>query len=111
MRLRRLTEETPDGLVVEERAFPLRPAPEQGVPFREAHSAIAGIVTQLEAEGRTFGDVKPDEWQKLDPRLDEETGTLLDPEISISRRDGKGGPSPNSVRAQARKIRGRLSQA
>ena len=34
MRLRRLAEETPEGLVVEERAFPLRPAPEQGVPFR-----------------------------------------------------------------------------
>jgi argininosuccinate synthase len=80
----------------------------KGVPFREAHEAIAKVVSKLEGEGRTLGDVKPDEWSGLDERLDEETGMLLDPEISISRRAGPGGPSPNSVRDQAEKLRSRL---
>lgn len=80
----------------------------KGVPFREAHAAIGAVVAKLEAEGRTLADVKPDEWRELDPRLDEETGALLDAELSISRRSGPGGPSPNSVRAQAAALRSRL---
>jgi argininosuccinate synthase len=80
----------------------------QGVPFREAHEAIGKVVAKLESEGRTLGDVKPDEWSELDPRLDEETGLLLDAEISISHRAGPGGPSPNSVRDQVAKLRSKL---
>ncbi len=82
----------------------------KGVPFREAHEAIGGLVAKLEAEGRTLGDVKPDEWSGLDGRLDEETGVLLDPEISISHRAGPGGPSPNSVRDQVAVLRSKLGR-
>ncbi|MGH2691899.1 MAG: argininosuccinate lyase [Actinomycetota bacterium] len=81
----------------------------RGVPFREAHAAIGGVVSKLESEGRTFADVKPDEWSALDPHLDEETGSLLDAEGSIARRSGPGGPSPDSVRAQAAQLRSRLA--
>jgi argininosuccinate lyase len=80
----------------------------QGVPFREAHETIAGIVTKLESEGRSLGDVKSDEWPQLDTRLDEDTSILLDAEISISHRAGPGGPSPKSVREQAAKLRSKL---
>jgi argininosuccinate synthase len=82
----------------------------KGVPFREAHEAIGKVVAKLEAEGRTLGDVKPDEWPELDPRLDEDSGVLLDPEVSISHRSGPGGPSPNSVRDQVAKLRSRLGK-
>jgi argininosuccinate lyase len=83
----------------------------RGVPFREAHAAIGQVVAKLEAEGRTFADVKPDEWRELDPNLDEETASLLDPEGSVSRRSGAGGPSPDSVRAQAAALRSKLGKS
>jgi argininosuccinate lyase len=81
-----------------------------GVPFREAHAAIAAVVSRLESEGRTLSDVKPDEWSQLDPRLDEGTAEILEARISISRRGGPGGPSPDSVRAQAAKLRSKLAR-
>jgi argininosuccinate lyase len=81
-----------------------------GVPFREAHAAIAAVVSRLESEGRTLSDVKPDEWSQLDPRLDEGTAEILEARISISRRGGPGGPSPDSVRAQAANLRSKLGR-
>ena len=83
----------------------------KGVPFREAHAAIGAVVSKLEAEGRTLADVKPDEWGQLDPRLDEETSSLLDAEASIARRSGPGGPSRDSVRAQAAALRSKLGKS
>jgi argininosuccinate lyase len=80
----------------------------KGVPFREAHEAIGALVAKLEAQGRTFADVKPDEWQELDSRLDEQTSSLLDAEASIARRSAAGGPSPDSVLAQVKALRSKL---
>jgi argininosuccinate lyase len=82
----------------------------KGVPFREAHAAIAGIVTKLESEGRSLADVKADEWRELHPQLDEGTVSLLDPETSISRRTAPGGPSPDSVIGQIKILRSKLSR-
>ena len=52
MRLRKLSDEMGDGLVIEERAFPLRPAPEPGVPFRG---------TYREAGWKRCGDMSRDD--------------------------------------------------
>ena len=52
MRLRTLSDEMRDGLIVEERAFPLRPAPEHGVPFRG---------TYREAGWKRCGDMARDD--------------------------------------------------
>lgn len=79
-----------------------------GVPFRDAHEAVGGLVARLEAEGRGLGDVKPDEWEQLDPRFGPETGTMLSADASVARRDTPGGPGPTSVRRQLRRVRALL---
>jgi argininosuccinate lyase len=80
----------------------------EGVPFREAHAAVAGLVKSLEAEGRTLDDVKPDEWAELDPHLGPWVEDLLDPARSVAARDTHGGPAPAAVRAQIAVVRARL---
>jgi argininosuccinate lyase len=34
----------------------------QGVPFREAHRKVGGLLRLLEEDGRTLGDLTPEEW-------------------------------------------------
>jgi argininosuccinate lyase len=79
-----------------------------GVPFREAHERVAKIVHALEADGRTFEDVAPDEWATLDPGLGPEAAEILRSESAVHRRTTPGGPSPDSVAEQLRTLRARL---
>jgi argininosuccinate lyase len=81
-----------------------------GVPFRGAHERVAGIVRTLEAEGRAFADLKPDEWAELVPELTPEAIGTLAREASLERRATPGGPSPKSVRAQIALLRQRISR-
>ena len=80
----------------------------KGLPFREAHRLVGGIVAQLEAEGRTLADVKPDEWATWSPLLGEQTSSLIDARSSVERRSAPGGPSRSSVEQQLRTLDGLL---
>jgi argininosuccinate lyase len=81
----------------------------RGVPFREAHARVGRIVAKLDADGRTFDDVKAHEWQTFDPDLPENTSELLRSEARIERRGTPGGPSQTSIGEQIVSIRARLS--
>jgi argininosuccinate lyase len=80
------------------------------VPFRNAHERVAAMVRALEAGGRTFTDLKPDEWTELVPELTAETIGRLVSDASIERRVTAGGPSPKSVQAQITQIRERIAR-
>jgi argininosuccinate lyase/argininosuccinate synthase len=76
-----------------------------GMPFRDAHRLVGRIVAELEAEGRTLADVKPDEWSAWSPLLGEDVSSLLDPHVAVERRATPGGPSKASVEGQLRTLR------
>jgi argininosuccinate lyase len=80
----------------------------RGVPFRDAHARVGGIVETLEAEGRTLTDVNPDEWPALDAALEPGVASLLRPETAVERHRTPGGPGPESVAAQLAMVRARL---
>jgi argininosuccinate lyase len=69
----------------------------QGLPFREAHRKVGGLLRLLEEDGRTLRDLTPEEWDVVG--LSEGAG-LLDPERAVSARSMHGGPSRESVEAQ-----------
>ncbi|MFL5766613.1 MAG: argininosuccinate lyase, partial [Actinomycetota bacterium] len=69
----------------------------QGVPFREAHRKIGGLLRLLEEEGRTLGDLSAEEWDVVGLP---EGAQLLDAEHAVSARAMHGGPSHESVEAQ-----------
>ena len=69
-----------------------------GVPFREAHRRTGELLKRVDEEGRTLADLTDDEWERFG--VPEGSG-VLDPDRSVRARTTAGGPSPDSVRAQA----------
>jgi argininosuccinate lyase len=80
----------------------------RGMPFRDAHHLTGSIVAELEAGGRAFDDVGPDEWAGWSPLLGPEVAELLTPERAVRRRTTPGGTSPESVAGQLVALRARL---
>jgi argininosuccinate lyase len=69
-----------------------------GVPFREAHRRTGELLKRVDEEGRTLADLSDGEWTAFGVPAG---GALLDSDRSIESRSGPGGPSSDSVRAQA----------
>ncbi len=79
----------------------------RGVPFREAHDAVGGLVARLVGTGRDLGDATLEDLVACDERFIESDLGVLDPVESVRRRRSAGGGSFESVRAQVTALRGR----
>ena len=77
----------------------------RGVPFRDAHHAVGGLVAALKAEGRDFNDVTAGELEATHARLVPEDLDLLDPKGSVAARRSPRGGSMESVGAQISELR------
>ena len=77
----------------------------KGMPFREAHERVAGLVARLESDGRELGDAEPDDWASAGMQAPDS----LDPADSIALRDFKGGPAPAAVARQLETLRSALA--
>lgn len=81
---------------------------ERGVPFREAHQAVGHLVSSLDAAGRTFDDLSPEELGAAHDAFETGDLALLDAASSVARRRTPGGGSPKSVINQLAKLRASL---
>jgi argininosuccinate lyase len=70
----------------------------EGVPFREAHRRTGELLKQADEEGRSLADLTDEEWNAFGVP---EGVSLLDPDRSVAARTMSGGPSTESVLAQA----------
>lgn len=77
----------------------------RGVPFRDAHRAVGGLVAALKAEGRDFTDVTAGELEATHHQLIPEDLTLLDPRGSVEARRSPRGGSFESVADQIKELR------
>jgi len=80
----------------------------RGVPFRDAHHAVGGLVAALKAEGRDFTDVTAGELEGTHPQLVPEDVDLLDPKGSVEARRSPRGGSFQSVADQIEELRSLL---
>ncbi|MEN8114895.1 MAG: argininosuccinate lyase [Actinomycetota bacterium] len=80
----------------------------RGVPFRDAHHAVGGLVAHLKAEGRDFTSVTAGELEATHPQLVPEDLDLLDPKGSVEARKSPRGGSFTSVAEQIAELRTRL---
>jgi argininosuccinate lyase len=80
----------------------------RGVPFRDAHHAVGGLVAALKAEGRDFTDVTAGELEATHTQLVPEDVDLLDPKGSVEARRSPRGGSFQSVADQIEELRSLL---
>jgi argininosuccinate lyase len=66
-----------------------------GVPFREAHAIVGGLVRQADGDGAALRELV-----LADPRLGPDAVALLEPGVAVRRRTTPGGAGPGPVATQ-----------
>ncbi len=79
----------------------------QGVPFREAHRIVGGLVAMLDRAGRELASLTPDELRDAHPAFGE-GAPALDVDASLAARDVEGGTAPSAVAAALASASARL---
>lgn len=79
---------------------------ERGVPFREAHALVGGMVRAAAQDGPSLRELVT-----VDERLGSDAAALLAPGASVRRRTTRGGAGPRAVADQLERARARLGAA
>ena len=80
----------------------------KGLPFREAHEAVARAVRAAEQKGCDLADLPLVELQAFSPLVGEDVYQVLTLEGSLAQRSHLGGTAPAAVRAAVERARKRL---
>jgi argininosuccinate lyase len=84
---------------------------EKGIPFREAHHLVGGVVADLVARGETLSDLTGDRLVEVDNRFEGIDLSILDAAASVRARSTHRGGSMDSVEAQIRDLQAFLDQS
>ena len=80
----------------------------KGMPFREAHEVVGGMVRQLLAEGRDFGGLTPGEWRRHSALFDDSVQRVVTPDASVRARKTPQSTQPQAVSAALAEVNGWL---
>ena len=75
----------------------------KGVPFRECHRIVGGLVREAIARGKDLWDTPFEAFRERSALFGRDVYEVLTPERSVALRDAPGGTSRRSVRAQIAK--------
>jgi argininosuccinate lyase len=81
----------------------------RGVPFREAHEAVGGLVRWCEKHGRELRSLDRAEAARHHPGLDVDLAPLLDPRAVAERKTSRGGTAWSEIERQLGQLRERLA--
>jgi argininosuccinate lyase len=81
----------------------------RGMPFREAHGVVGGLVRTALARGVTLSALTPEELAAQSPLLDEEFYRLLEDGTWLASKVSEGGTSLHRVREQLERLRTALA--
>jgi len=81
----------------------------KGLPFRDAHEAVAQAVRFAEKKGCDLSALTLPELRQFSPRVDQDIYAVLTLEGSLKSRNHIGGTAPVQVRAAIRRARKKLS--
>ena len=81
----------------------------KGLPFRDAHEAVARAVRSAADRDVDLAELGLDELRAFSPLIDADVGAVLTLEGSVASRDHVGGTAPRQVRAAIARHRQRLS--
>jgi argininosuccinate lyase len=80
----------------------------RGVPFREAHGIIGGLVRAALEQGKQLSELTRDELAAMSPHLDERVHELLAQGAWLESKVSRGGTALEQVRAQLGRARAAL---
>jgi argininosuccinate lyase len=69
----------------------------RGVPFRQAHEIVGGIVRRLVAEGRDFSSLGSAEWRRFSPLFGDDVGRVVTARASVEAKKTPQSTSPEAV--------------
>lgn len=72
----------------------------KGATFREAHSAVGGLVRRSEAQGGEIQSLPPAVFADAHPLFEQDVFATLSPRQSVEHREIEGGTGPVAVRSQ-----------
>jgi argininosuccinate lyase len=81
----------------------------KGLPFRDAHEAVARAVKAAESAGKDLSELPLESLQDFSPLVSEDVYAVLTPEGSLAARNHVGGTAPAQVRAAINRARSRLA--
>jgi argininosuccinate lyase len=81
----------------------------RGVPFREAHAAVGGLVARCEREGRGLAELTLEEFQAAHSAFEEDV-LSIDLEGALAARSAIGGTAPAAVAHERAEARARLER-
>lgn len=79
----------------------------KGIPFRDAHQAVAELVRYAQMEGKGLPELSLEEYRRFSSAFAEDV-LALDLRSAIEARDAPGGTSPRQVEAALKRARQRL---
>jgi argininosuccinate lyase len=79
----------------------------KGMPFRDAHQAVAALVEYAQPAGKPLGDLTLEEYRRFSPLFGEDV-LGIDVRMSIESRDVPGGTATSRVREALEEARERL---
>ena len=80
----------------------------KGLPFRDAHEAVAHAVRSAAAAGKDLAELPLDALRAFSPLIGEDVYAVLTPEGSVAARDHVGGTAPAQVHRAVAAARARL---
>jgi argininosuccinate lyase len=80
----------------------------RGLPFRQAHGVVAGLVRLAVSSGRSLSQLTPEELQEQSPLLDDEFYAVLADGAWLESKVSQGGTSLARVRDQLERARSAL---
>jgi len=83
----------------------------KGMPFRDAHEAVAKAVRVASERNVSLSDLTTEELRGFSALIDDDVAAVLTLEGSVNSRDHFGGTAPAQVRAAVRRHRERLGTA
>jgi argininosuccinate lyase len=81
----------------------------KGLPFRDAHEAVAHAVRQAADAGKDLSELSLEQLRAFSPLVGDDVYAVLTPEGSVAARNHIGGTAPEQVRAAVARARARLA--
>ena len=77
----------------------------KGVPFRDAHEIVGGVVRALLRQGRGFDALTVEEWRSHSPLFDADVRNAITPDSSVRRKRTPQSTHPDAVAAALKELR------